>query len=738
MVGRYKMIKNKKDKTVLVTGGAGYLGSVLIRRLIELGYNVKVFDKLYFGKEPIKDLVESDKVKLIEGDIVNFENQSDMFKGVDYVIHLAGLANDPSCDLNPSLSIEINYKSAVRFAKACKVRGISRFIFASSCSVYGAGSDNVVDEESELHPVSLYAKTKIWAENEIKALLDDRFSPVFLRQATLFGLSPRMRFDLAINMMTKFALIKKKIFIMGGGRQWRPFIHLSDAADAFIACLEADIDKIKGEIFNLGSNELNYQVSDLANLIRKYIPKKTELEAIPEDADNRSYRVDFSKVRETLGFRHKKTVRDGVEEIVQVIINNTLGDVEDKKYYNIKLLRELSNKVAIEGGDPVRLSFLPFSLPLITEKEEKEVIDTLRSGWLTTGPKTKLFEHKFKEYIGAKHAIALNSCTAALHLSLVALDIGENDEVITSPVTFAATANVILHQRAKPVFVDINLDTLNVDVSKIKARITKKTKAIIPVHMAGQPCEMNEIFKIAKEYNLSVIEDAAHAVGAEYYNKKIGTLSKFTAFSFYPIKNITTGEGGMLTTDDENLAEKVRILSLHGMSKDAWQRYSKNSTGLWQIIYPGYKYNMTDIQASLGIHQLDKLEEFIEIRKRYAHIYNTAFNEMPEIRLPKPIENIKHANHLYIIILNLEKLSIERKEFIEALHKENIGFGVHFQSIHLQPFYREKFSFKKEDYPIATNITERILSLPLYPKMTEKDIMDVITAVKKIVNYYRK
>lgn len=727
-----------KIKTVLVTGGAGYLGSVMVRRLLDLDYKVRVFDKLYFGRQPVEGLLKNNNLELNEGNIVSFEDYPHLLEGVDAVIHLAGLANDPSCDLKPQFSIEVNYKSTVRFAKKCKECGIRRFIFSSSCSVYGAGGDNILTEESDLNPVSLYAKTKIWAENEIKELMDKNFAPVFLRQATLFGLSPRMRFDLAINLMTKLAVLKHKIFIMGGGRQWRPFVHLNDASEAFIACLKADEDKIRGGVFNVGSNELNFKIIDLAKLIRGYIGKNVELEEIPEDADNRSYRVDFSKIKKELKFKPQENIEDAVTEIASAIRNGDLGDIENSKYYNIRLLKELANKVAIEGGEPARATFLPFSLPLLTEKEENEVIDTLRSGWLTTGPKTKRFEEKFKDYVGAKYAIALNSCTAGLHLSLVALDIGDGDEVITTPITFAATTNVILHQRAKPVFVDINPHTLNMDVHKIKEKITKRTKAIMPVHMAGQPCEMDEIKKIAGEYNLHIIEDAAHAAGAEYKGRKIGSISKLTAFSFYPIKNITTGEGGMVTTDDEELAEKIRILSLHGITKDAWKRYSKEMTEHWQIIYPGYKCNMTDIQASLGLHQLDRLDEFIEIRKRYASFYDGAFKDMPEITTLAAIENIKHAHHLYIIVLNLERLRISRDDFMKALHKENIGYGIHFQSIHLQPYYKKAFHFKEQDYPQAARISERIISLPLYPKMHEDDLNDVIYAVKKIINFHKK
>jgi len=254
--------------------------------------------------------------------------------------------------------------------------------------------------------------------------------------------------------------------------------------------------------------------------------------------------------------------------------------------------------------------FLPFSSPLILEDEISEVADTLRSGWLTTGPKVKRFEEEFAQYVGSKHAVAVNSCTGALHLALVAEGIGPGDEVITTPFTFIATANVILHVGAKPVFVDIRPDTFNIDVDKIEEAITPKTKVIMPVHYAGQPCEMDEILEIARRHDLLVIEDAAHAVAAEYKERKIGTIGDVSCFSFYATKNLVTGEGGMVTTDDGKLAEKIKILSLHGMSKDAWRRYTAAGSWYYEVIYPGYKYNMTDIQASLGVHQLGKLPQF--------------------------------------------------------------------------------------------------------------------------------
>lgn len=394
-------------------------------------------------------------------------------------------------------------------------------------------------------------------------------------------------------------------------------------------------------------------------------------------------------------------------------------------------------KLAVHGGKPVRNEFLPAFRALIGESEINEVIDTLKSDWLTMGPKTRMFEEMFREYIGCEHAIAVSSCTAGLHLSLASAGIGDGDEVITSPYTFTSTANVIVHQRARPVFVDVEKDTYNIDTDKIDDVVSRKTKAIIPVHYAGQPCEMDRIVEISKKYGLVIIEDAAHAIGASYKNRKIGTIGDLTSFSFYATKNITTGDGGMVVTDNDELAEKIRALRLHGMSRDAWKRYTAKGSWFYEILYPGYKYNMTDIQASLGIHQLKKLDVMQKRREEMAAIYNEAFADMHEIIIPKVKDDIKHAWHLYAIQINKDSLTIDRSQFIEILRAENIGTSVHFIPLHLHPYYRNRYGFKRGDFANAELLYESEISLPLYPKMTNDDVGDVIEAVQKIVDQYR-
>lgn len=381
--------------------------------------------------------------------------------------------------------------------------------------------------------------------------------------------------------------------------------------------------------------------------------------------------------------------------------------------------------------------FLPFALPDLGEDEINEVVQVLRSGWITTGPRTKAFEQQFAEYIGCRHAIAVNSCTAALHIALAAYGVGPGDEVITSPLTFCSTANVVLHLGGTPVFADIGED-YNIDPEEVERRISPRTKAIIPVHHSGQPCRMDEILACARQHGLFVLEDAAHAVGARYRDRAIGTIGDVTAFSFYAIKNLTTAEGGMITTDNDKLAEKMRLLSLHGISKDAWKRYTSAGSWYYEVIYPGFKCNMTDIQAALGIHQLARLEAFLAIRSKYVAMYNEAFAGIPEIQVPVVHADVGHAWHLYVIQLDLERLVIDRGQFIEALRAENIGTSVHFIPVHLHPYYRERFGSKRGDYPNAERVYDRIVSLPLYPKMTEKDVRDVIAAVNHIVSRHRK
>lgn len=400
----------------------------------------------------------------------------------------------------------------------------------------------------------------------------------------------------------------------------------------------------------------------------------------------------------------------------------------------------MSPELAIDGGRSVRDEFLPFGRPCLGEEEAREILDTLQSRWIGTGPKAIQFEKMFAEYVHSKHAMAVNSCTAALHLSLLVSDIGPGDEVITSPLTFAATAHVIVHTGARPVFADIDPVTLNIDPEAIERAITSHTKAIIPVHFGGLACQMEEIISIAKRHNLIIIEDAAHAVGTSYKGQMVGSLGNLTCFSFYANKNLTTAEGGMVTTDDDELAERIAIYRLHGLSKHAWQRYTSRQLLLSDALYPGYKYNMPDLLAALGIHQLKKQEAFLETRERFARIYDDAFANMPGVCLqPRPQgPGDRHALHLYVLILNLAQFKVPRNQIIASLLAENIGAALHYRALHMHPFYRQTYGYKPDDFPVAASVGESILSLPLYPCMTGTDVNDVICGVTKVLEAYRR
>jgi dTDP-4-amino-4,6-dideoxygalactose transaminase len=382
--------------------------------------------------------------------------------------------------------------------------------------------------------------------------------------------------------------------------------------------------------------------------------------------------------------------------------------------------------------------FIPFHKPSIGEEEIRSAVETLRSGWLTTGPKVKTFEAEFSRYTGSLYSVAVNSATAALHLALEAVGIKAGDEVIVPTMTFTATAEVVLYLGARPVLVDCRTDDLNIDVDRIEAAISNNTKAIVPVHIAGRPCAMDQILSIAQRHGLRVIEDAAHALPASHRGRKVGAIGDITCFSFYATKTITTGEGGMATTNNPEWANRMRMMSLHGISHDAWDRYTEKGSWYYEVLRPGYKYNMTDIAAALGIEQLKKCDDFYQARRRIAERYNEAFADLTEIQVPTCGSDLQHAWHLYIIRLNLDRLSIDRQHFIKALNSRRIGTSVHFIPLHLHPFYKQTFGCQPADFPQASATFERIVSLPIYPAMTEENVSDVIAAMRSLVQEYRR
>ena len=391
-------------------------------------------------------------------------------------------------------------------------------------------------------------------------------------------------------------------------------------------------------------------------------------------------------------------------------------------------------RLAINGGKPVRSHLLPYGHQWIDDEDISAVTAVLKTDWITQGPKVAEFEDKVAEYCHARYAVAVSSGTAALHAACAVAGISPGDEAITTPITFAATANAIVYCGGKPVFADIREDTLNIDPAEIRKQLSPRTKTILPVDFSGHPADLDEIKAIAREKGLTIIEDASHALGAEYKGQKIGSLADMTIFSFHPVKHITTGEGGMILTDSEEFHQKLRIFRHHGIVKD------NPDKGPWyyEIYNPGYNFRITDFQCALGVSQLKKLDRFVERRREIARRYNEAFAGIKEIITPIEDKNVKAAYHIYVIQLRTELLKAGRKEIFEALRAENIGVNVHYMPLHLHPFYQREFGYKKGDYAGAEKYYDRAITLPIFPGMTDEDIADVIEAVKKVIQYYRR
>jgi dTDP-4-amino-4,6-dideoxygalactose transaminase len=396
------------------------------------------------------------------------------------------------------------------------------------------------------------------------------------------------------------------------------------------------------------------------------------------------------------------------------------------------------NLPASEGGTPVRAQFLPFARPAIGQDEIDRVTAVLRSGWLTVGPRTRELECAVAAYVGVKHAAALSSCTAGLHLSMAALGVGPGDEVVLPTLDFAAGANVVIHLGATPVLVDVDPVRLNVTAEILETAVTARTKVLMPVHFAGRPCQMDAIMEMARRRGVRVVGDAAHAIGSEYRGRRIGSMADATSFSFYVTKGVTTGEGGMVTSHDDELVARVACLSLHGMSSDAWKRYSDRGPWYYEILAAGYKCNMNDLQAAIGLCQMERIDEFRTARERIALRYSETLGDLRGVTVPPPCDDGVHAWHLYTLQIDPAAVRVDRDRFVRCLLDEGIGTSVHFIPIHFHPYFRSRLGYGVGAFPVAERYFERTMSLPIYPTMTDADTDDVIAAVRKVHAYYER
>ena len=376
---------------------------------------------------------------------------------------------------------------------------------------------------------------------------------------------------------------------------------------------------------------------------------------------------------------------------------------------------------------------LPLSRPTLGEEEIREIIDVIQSGWITSGPRAKRFEEEFSRYVGARHAVAVNSCTAALHLALLAHGIGPGDEVVTSSMTWSATANMIEVTGAKPVFADVDRDTLQVTSETVAAAVTERTRAILPVHFAGQACDLDGLAANATPRGLTIIQDAAHAVGTEFCGRRVGSDGITACFSFHPIKNITTGEGGMITTDSDELAEKLRLLRFHGVNRDAWSRYGKVDSPRYETVTPGWKYNLSDLQAALGIHQLAKLDGFIQRRTHLAELYHAQIAGIDGVKpLGRAVGTSRHAWHLFVVTIEPDRFGCDRDRFMQSMAQHGVGTGLHFTAVHLHDYYRSRYGYASGALPNTEWASDRVVSLPLFPGMSDSDVSRVCEAIRAV------
>jgi dTDP-4-amino-4,6-dideoxygalactose transaminase len=394
--------------------------------------------------------------------------------------------------------------------------------------------------------------------------------------------------------------------------------------------------------------------------------------------------------------------------------------------------------IPLDSSRSMRSTFLPFARPSLGEEEVAELVETLRSGWITTGPRTERFAAAFLDYVGGRFAVPVSSATAGLHVALLALGVGPGDEVVTTPMTFVATLNTIVHCGATPVLADIDAATLNVRIEQVERRLSPRTKAVVPVHFVGQPVDLDPLLELSAERGFALLEDAAHAVGTEYKGRRIGSFPTTSVFSFHPNKNITTGEGGMIVTDDASLFEKASLLKFHGMDREAWKRFAKEGSPRYDVEAPGFKYNMMDMQAALGLCQLPKLEGFIEERARLAARYDEALRDLNGLILPQRVPYPgRHAWHLYTPLVDVDRLRISRDRFMAELKQRNIGTGLHYTAAHEFTYYASRFGWSPEDYPEAHFVSERIVSLPLFPGLTDADQDDAIETVREVLEEFR-
>lgn len=716
-----------QGKKILVTGGAGYLGCVLCPLLAERGVDIRVFDRLYFGDSGLLSALDADRFELVKGDIRAVEKFPWLLDDVWAVVHLASLANDPSCDLSPTMAEEINHAATVKLAKMAQSRGVERFVFASSASVYGACGDKLVSEASALSPVSLYARLKIKSERALLGMSDEGFAVTVLRQATLFGYSPRMRFDLAINLMTMSAVEKHEIIVLGGGGQWRPFLHVKDAARAIATVLSAELGDVAAEVFNVGSNEHNVKIRDLAEMVAAEV-LDTNIEVAPDDADRRSYRVRFDRIEDRLGYQTTETPAQGAREIAEALREGHLSEPYSSRYFNVMHLKHLMNIPVAEGGETSRTALLRNRLPAISSSDRERISNELKSvaeGQL--GDPIADFEASLRETFETTAALLLHSHYLALLGAFSMLERGSKKRILIHPFADGRVYSAVSQLGFTPVICDIDDNTLCFDLEKLEQHLEEGAAAIVAGSILDVPEPLETLQSMADEARCALIVNAQNLLGATVFDKDVASYGSVAVLDLGVDQNITALEGGAILMGDASMKEQVCDFLACRLAEGP-QPFVQRQLGL------------SPVSAMLGTSNLERLYDTAGTCRSLQAVYDELLTDVPHVRIARPTEGTQRSGSRYPVFVDFHKLELDALQFERLLQAENIealrGGGDCAAELAIARSRGLSMGKSSNISPTAAALLSQLIFLPLHLGMAADDVSDAAYALQKVISYF--